>query len=329
MIEGKKASILLVLNILKEHSDANHYLTHQDIIDKIYALYGQELERKSVARSIAMLEDLGYDIVKGKRGGFALVERTFDPSEVRFLVDAIFSSKSIPGSRAQDLATKVSSELSKNDRRTYRYLTKSTEVSRTTNKEVFYNIELINEAIKKGKWVGFHYVDYDENGNEIFRYNDYVYHRSPCYLINNFGKYYLLAYGRHHDAVETYRVDYMKDVYMMEDRERVDPKNLKEFAPYHSITEYLNDHIYMFGGPSVHVTMALKGPYVIQYIYDWFGKNAKIHKKDDQLLAEVKCNEKAFFYWVMQYGEHIKVLSPQSMVDKVKKAAEAILKQYE
>ena len=328
MIENKKTSIILVLKVLEEYSDENHYLTQQNIIDKIETQYGLELERKSIASSLSLLEELGYDIVKGPKGGFALLSRTLESSEVTFLVDAIFSSKSISGKQAKELTKKVSSGLSKYDRKSYEYLNKSSEISRTSNAEVFYNIEIINEAIKRNKWVGFKYVDYDKDGKETLRFNGYVYHCSPCYLVNNFGRYYFLGYRYKYDSVSSYRIDYMKEVYIMEERERLDPKTLKEFEKYNSISDYINDHIYMFGGESIEVVMRLNEPYVVQYIYDWFGQNAKIYKQDDDLYARVKCNETAFFYWVMQYGEHLHVVSPQSMVDWIMRAADAIRNQY-
>ena len=328
MIENKKASILLVLKVLEEYSDENHYLTQKQIIEKIEELYGIELERKSIASSLTLLEELDYDIVKNPRGGFALLSRALEPSEVTFLVDAIFSSKSISGKQARDLTKKVSSGLSRYHRKTYEYLEKSTEISRTSNADVFYNIELINEAIQRGKWIGFKYVDYDADGKESLRFDGYTYHRSPCYLVNNYGRYYFMGYGYKHDSVNTYRVDYMKDVYIMEERERKDPKTLKEFKDYDSISDYINDHIYMFGGDTIDIVMKLKGPYVVQYIYDWFGKNAKIYKDGESLMAKVKCNEMAFFYWVMQYGEHIQVVSPETMIEQVKKAASDILDKY-
>ena len=62
---------------------------------------------------------------------------------------------------------------------------------------------------------------------------------------------------------------------------------------------------------------------------DWFGKNAKIYKKDDKLLADIKCNESALFYWYMQYSETITIISPQSLIDRVKNEAERILTKYE
>ena len=330
MIANKKVSIILVLKVLEEYSDENHFLTHQQIIDKIDELYDLQLERKSIANSLSLLEELEYDIVKNPKGGggVALYSRTFEKSEVTFLVDAIFSSKSISGTQAQKLTKKISSGLSRYDRKSYDYLDKSTEVSRTSNKDVFYNIDIINEAMKNGKWIGFKYIEFDDDGKERYRFHNYVYHRSPCYLINNFGRYYLLGYGYKHNDVAAYRVDYMKEIYIMDERQRIDPMTLDEFKNYKSLSEYLNDHIYMFGGKPVNFTIQLQGPHAIQYIDDWFGKNAEIYKDKDGLKAKIRCGELAFFYWAMQYGEHIHILSPKSMVDKVKNAAEQILEQY-
>ena len=328
MIENKKSSILLVLKVLEEYSDENHYLTHQQIIDKIYELYGIELERKSIANSLSLLEELDYDIVKGSQKGFALLSRNLESSEVTFLVDAIYSSKSISGKQAKELAKKVSAGLSKYDRKNYDILNKSTEVARTSNTEVFLNIEIINEAIKRNKWVSFQYMEYNDQGEEVPRFNGYFFKASPCYLINNFGRYYFLGYRTQHDSVNTYRLDYMKNVSIIEDQDRLDPSTLDEFKHYKSITDYVNEHIYMFGGETIEVKMKLNNPKVIQYIYDWFGQNAKIYKDGDDLMARVKCNRTAFFYWVMQYGEHLLIISPQDMIDWVKAAATEILKSY-
>ena len=51
-IEPKKMALLRILQILNEYSDYNHPLTHEEIIEKLYSLYGIELERKAVGRHI-------------------------------------------------------------------------------------------------------------------------------------------------------------------------------------------------------------------------------------------------------------------------------------
>lgn len=328
IIEGKKASILLVLKTLEEYSDEEHFLTHQQIIDLIYEHYDVELERKSIASSIQVLQDLDYEIEKGPKGGFALFSRTFDRSEVSFLVDAIFSSKSIPGNQAKELADKVSSCLSKHDRKSYDYLVKSEDISRTDNKEVFYNIEIISEAIRKNKWVGFRYREYNKDGIRTTKFHGYVYHCSPCYLVSNYGHYYLIAYRPKYDSISTYRIDFMQDVEIMNERDRLDPKEMKEFKKYKSISEYINEHIYLFGGEAVKVKMEVLKSSSLSAVYDWFGNNAKVHKDGESLIAEVKCDEQAFLYWALQYESEIRVLEPQSLIDKLKETAQRISEKY-
>ena len=328
-MENTKSNIMYVLRALEEFSDENHFLTQQQIIDGVNKLFGVLLERKTIGHTINVLRDLDFDIQDNQKGkGVALIERRFDKSEVKFLIDAIFSSKSIPGKKAKDLSEKVSSCLSRYDRRTYQYLNKSSDVSRTTNYDVFLNIEIINEAIQRHKYISFKYMDYDGDGNMTFKREGKEYSTSPCYLINNFGRYYYLGYRDKYDNVSTYRLDYMKDVRIDEEKEMIDVETLKEFKDYKNIGEYISEHIYLFGGEIVDALLLLKEPYVISYITDWFGKNAKIIKEDGVLKAKVRCNKKALFYWVMQYSEHITVESPTSLKEDIINAARGIIEKY-
>lgn len=218
MIQNKKSSILLILKVLEEYTDENHYLTQKEIVDKVNQLYGIEIERKSVGSSLMLLEELGYDINKGSKGGFALLTRSFDLTEASFLIDAIFSSRSIDGKKAKKIANEVSNCFSKYQRKDYSYIYKSSEINRTINNEVLYNISIIHEAMKTGKRVGFQYLAYDKNGKETTRRDGYEYIVSPYYLINNFGRYYLLCnYREKYRALQTFRVDYMINVKIKED----------------------------------------------------------------------------------------------------------------
>ena len=86
---NKKLSILYTLQILKDYSDENHLLSQNEIAKKIYRIYGMECERKSIGTNIDSLIDFGYDIIKTNAGSF-LASREFEPSEIRFLIDAVF-----------------------------------------------------------------------------------------------------------------------------------------------------------------------------------------------------------------------------------------------
>lgn len=327
MIENKKTSILLILKVLEEYTDENHYLTYQQIIDKIQLLYGIKLERKSIASSIEYLQELDYDIDKKERGGVCLLSRDLEKSEITFLIDAIFSSKSIPGKEAKTLADKISKNLSIYDRRNYDYLHKTSELNRTGNKEIFLNIELIQEAINRGKRISFQYLTYNEKGKKIPRMNGYEYTVSPYYLVNNFGHYYLLAnYRSKYAFIQTFRIDYMINLKIDETRDIKPLKGLDDSLKNFSLTKYLNEHVYLFGGDAVEVKIQIKDPGAIGYIYDNFG-NVKIQNENGVITTTLKSNESALVYWLLQYGEHFKVLEPLSFKEKLIEKAKKIIEE--
>ena len=329
MIENKKASILLILKVLEEYSDEDHFLTQQDIIDKVDELYGIELERKSVAFSISLLQELDYDINKSPRGGYALLSRDFDNSEIRFITDALFSSKCLNGKQAADLSKKLNSCLSKYQRKDYNFIYKSNEINRSENKEVFYTLELIEEAKRRGKRISFQYLTFDENGKPITKRDGFRYIVSPYYSVNSGGRYFLICnYREKYRAITWFRIDYMINP-KIEDEWPIKPLESLEGMENFDIATYLNDNIYLLDGDVIKATFRIDWPNAVQYIVDWFGKNARVYKKDDLLYADIKCNESALFYWYMQYSETFTIVSPQSLIDRAKTEAERILKKYE
>ena len=328
MIENKKASILLILKVLEEYSDEEHFLTQQDIIDKVDQLYGIELERKSVAFSISLLQELDYDINKSPRGGYALLSRNFDNSEIRFISDALFSSRCISGKQATELVNKLSSSLSKYQRKEYGLIYKSNEISRTDNKEVFYTLELIEEAKRRGKRISFQYQSIDEEGKPFLKMDGYRYIVSPYYSVNSNARYYLICnYREKYKAITWFRIDFMVNAKIEEDWPIKPINTLKDVKDF-NITKYLNDNIYLLDGEVINATIEIEKSEHVIFVKDYFGKNAKIYSKDNKLYADIKANESALLYWYMQYSETMKVISPQSLIDRVKTEAERIIKKY-
>lgn len=332
MIENKKASILLILKILEKYSDEDHFLTYQEIIDKVYEEYNIELERKSVAYSISLLEELNYDIARKAKGGVALFSRNFDDTEASYLIDAIFSSRTINAKTAKSLIDKISNEFSVYKKRDYSHLYKTFEVHRTSNKEVMYTVSIILDAIRDKKRIKFQVLDYDKNGNQITRYNGFYYKVSPYYLINNFGRYYLLCnYRADYKTLNTFRIDYLVNIEILENDkyftslEKLDGDRYKNF----SITEYINNHIYFLGGEIIEAEVLLNSEKSVLYVKDWFNESAKIINKDDKIYAYIKGNEMAIYYWCLQYLENIKVIGPLSLKNKILKTLKDSLEIYE
>ena len=323
----KKMAMFYILNILKEYSDRNHLLKQKDIIDKLHNIYMIDIERKTIASTLELLSELGYDIYKDSKG-YCLDEREFDETEIKFLIDAIYSSKIISGEQAKELSKKIYSTLSKYEQKDYSYINKSTEIARTTNKDFFYNIDIITEAIKTKKKITFKYLIYNNKGKLVERRDGYTYKVSPYFLVNNFGKYYLICNLNHHEDHSNFRLDYISNIELT--NENIDSiSNVTTLGKNFNITKHINDHVYMFGGNIITAKILIKKDYAITYIYDWFGSNATLKSEDDKLYAYIKTDDRAFLYWSLQYCEEFKVIEPEYLKNKVIEHAKEILNDYE
>lgn len=323
---NKKLSILYILEILKEYSDENHLLTQADIIYKMETLYGMECERKSIGSNIDSLMDFGYDIVKTSNGCY-LASREFESSEIQFLVDAVFSSSSINSRYSKELTSKLSKCLSKYERKQYDYIYKADDLNKSDSKQLFYTIEILNEAIKKGKQVEFNYNRFyiDEEKREKKKKKTYVI--NPYFLINNQGKYYLVCNYDYYDEIANYKVEKIENIKIL-DSDVKPIERLKDCEKGIDIAKYANENIYMFSNATVRAKIMIEDEYTVNYVADWFGKNVKFYKENDKIYADVKANEQALIYWCLQYGESIELVEPIGVRKKIKQIVVKMMNKY-
>lgn len=320
---NKKLSILYILEILKDYSDENHFLSQAEILKKLNIIYGMECERKSVGANIDNLIDFGYDIIKNKKGCY-LASREFEPSEIQFLIDAVFSSKSIDSRHSKELASKISSILSSYQRKQYNYVYKSNEINRTDNKELFYNIDIINEAIEKRKQISFDYSRfyYKDTGKKK---KPYIV--NPYFLINTQGKYFLVCNYDYFDEIGNYKVDRIRNIKIL-DNDAKPITDVKGFENGIDIVKYANENIYMFATKTIQAKVRIYDNWSTAYVEEWFGKNAKFYEKDDIIYADIKANESSLIYWCLQYGESIELIEPVETRNRIKDIVQEMNKRY-
>ena len=320
---NKKLSILYTLQVLRDYSDENHLLSQNDIVIKINNIYGMTCERKSIATNIDSLIDFGYDIVKTNAGSY-LASREFEPSEIRFLVDAVFSSKSINSKHARELSKKLSEFLSVYQRKQYKYVYKSDELNRTDNKELFFNIDIINEAIEKNKQIEFDYIKRTYKGDKVKKY---PYKVNPYCLINNQGKYFLVCNYDYFDNIGNYKLEKIHNIKIL-DTPIKPATQVKGFENGLDIAKYANENIYMFSTNSIKATVKIYSESATAYVEEWFGKNANLYEKENSIFADITANETSLIYWCLQYGENIELLSPKDTREKIKEIVKQINKRY-
>ena len=330
--QSKRFTRFRVFEILSDYTNIDKHLKHTEIQEKLSSIYDIHVERKNIRECIDDINYLGqpYGIyVSSEKGdGAFLLSRMFEKSEIGFLIDAIFSSRSIAQKQAQELTDKLQKFLNKDDRKSFCYVSKSGEITRTDNKLVFYNLDIILDAIEKGKKIKFKYNRFylDEQKNEKMKNRSMI--ASPYYLVNNQGRYYLVCNNNYFNDIANYRIERMFDIEILD--EDIRPiKSLEGCEKGFDIAKYANDNIYMFSTKSINAKIRIDGDYAVSFVQDWFGDNAKIYQDtDNKIYAEIHGSEQALVYWCLQYGEAIELLQPVSTREKIKEIVENMAKKY-
>ena len=187
----EKANAICLLEVLKEYSDAEHILPMREIIAKMQSLYGIKIDRRTVYGAVALLIELGYDIslYEDNGVGYYLRSRELEQSEVLLLTDAVYAFPFIPPRQTEQLVQKLQKQLSVHQRKKYRYLTVARQGHKTGNRQVFWNIEQLDEAITRKKKVTLDYLHY---GYDKRQHPTATYTLSPYEMVYTNEHYYLI-----------------------------------------------------------------------------------------------------------------------------------------
>ncbi|WP_029674837.1 helix-turn-helix transcriptional regulator [Butyrivibrio sp. VCB2006] len=324
--ETKKMLNLLILDVLRRYSDAEHPLTQQAIIRILRSDYGVEkIDRRSVKANVLSLVDMGYEISMEEGNGYYLISREFEDAELRLLIDSVLFSKTISDAYAKRLIEKLKSFGNIYFDMRVSHVKPTPTMNRTDNKQVLYNVSAIDEAIDNKKKISFHYCKYglDFKMHDLGR--NYVV--NPYQMVASAGHYYLLGNFDKYDDIAYYRIDKMTNVMILD--EKVKPqKDVNGLEGQLNLSKHMAEHIYMFCGETLNVTLKTT-PNMMDVLVDWFGKDFKILKStEDDLEIMVRSNENAIFCWALQYGPYVEVLSPPSLREELAKEIKKMSQKY-
>ena len=320
----KKMLNMLILDILKEYSDSEHRLLQQDIINLLATNYGMDCERRAVKNNIVSLQEMGYDIVSDK--GYYLRTRDFSDAELRLLIDGVFTSGAITDKEAHQLVSKLEKFSNKYFKAHVSHVHTTSSGKNAENRSVMDSIATIDIAISKGKKISFSYLQYGIDF-KLHPKRDIRYVVSPYQMINNKGKYYLIGNYDEYDDVSHYRLDRITDVKILNEN-RKPMKSIKGLEKGFDISKYISEHVYMYSGDSERIRLRTN-EYMIGTLVDGFGKKVRIELDEgSDIIVSLTCNPNAFFFWAMQYGQSIEVLAPDSMRERIKKAALEVYKKH-
>ncbi len=304
--ENQKCKILVIRDLLLE-TDEQHPMTVQDFIGKLRER-GIEAERKSVADDLLTLTDYGLDIeavAVGKRKGYYLASRTFEPAELKMLVDSVQAAKFLSLKKTARLIKKLATLSSRNEAALLRRQLYLSDRGKTDNESIFYNIDAIHGAIAEDREITFVYWQYDLNKKRVPRKSGARYCVSPFALVWDDEFYYLIAYDAEDARIKHYRVDKMNRI-TIGSGER---KGKDAFAAL-DMSAYTSRNFSMFAGEEADVTLDCDES-VIGVIVDRFGTDVSVHPHGGGFTAFVRVAvSEQFFGWVAALGGAVRIVSP-------------------
>ena len=318
-----KAKLLYLAKILIEETDENHPLSTTEIQKKLENC-GFPVERKALYDDLQVLEDFGLDVqkIKSRTNLYFVGSNNFELPELKLLVDSVQSSKFITEKKSEELIAKLEKLTSRyNASLLQRQVFVSGRV-KTSNEQIYYNIDAIHEAISKNRKISFKYFEWTADKKQEFKRNGESYVQSPVGLSLVDNNYYLIAYSEKYDKIIHFRVDKMSGISVMDEMAEKPEKNF-------DVAEYTNKTFNMFGGKDERIEILVHNS-LIGVIIDRFGKEVSTIKADDEhFIAVLSVNASPqFFGWLLSFGDRMKVLAPQRVVDEVRNLTKTIYDMY-
>lgn len=321
----QKSKLLYLAKIFNERTDEEHGLTVNELIDALEK-HGIAAERKSIYDDIKALQDFGMDIEmrKDKNFRYHLLSREFELPELKLLVDSVQASKFITHKKSMELIRKLESLTSRYQAQN---LSRQVYVSnrvKTMNESIYYNVDLIHEAISSNSQIQYQYFDWNVNKEKELRHGGKTYVVSPFALCTDNENYYLIAYDSSAGIIKHYRVDKMISITVLDER-REGTKNFEDF----DLALYTKRVFSMYHGDDTVVTLRCKNE-MSGVIIDRFGKDETFFKRDDGYFdVNVKVSvSHVFLSWLMIFSGDIEVVSPTSLREEMADFAAKALEKY-
>lgn len=315
--DKQKLKLMYLIKLFEERTDVSHGLSMTDIIEAL-SEEGITAERKSIYADISALNEFGFDIVKdneGKACVYKLVERDFEIAELKLLVDAVQSSKFITESKSNKLIKKIEGLASNNEAKSLHRQVYVANRIKTTNESVYYNVDDIQKAISENHKVSFQYFQWNPNKEKELRHNGMRYEISPWALTWDDENYYMVGYDSKERKIKHYRVDKMLKIEIMADSKREGKALFKDM----DMAVYSKKIFGMFGGVEETVVLECKNG-ISGVIIDRFGTEVDIIKRaTDSFTVRVNVQiSPQFLGWVFSLGENIKIVSPDSVIKRMR-----------
>lgn len=307
-----KARLLVLTKMFYEMTDENHPMDTFEIIDYLTE-HGVPANTKTLRSDIKLLKDQDLDIVTvtGRPNKYFLGVRLFEIPEIKLLLDAVASSRFITKSKSKELSRKLTSLTSRHQRTQLTRHMYTTGRVKPGNENIFYYMDLINDAIEFKKKISFRIIEFDGRKKKVLRHDGEVYVMSPYAMYWSDDYYYVVGWSDKRNTLAAYRIDRIEEPQILDEKAVRKPKGFR-------VADYSHKVFEMFGGDELIVKLEVRND-LMKYVIDRFGmKFATETATDDTTYCFVDvCLSPTFYGWVFGFKGGIKILEPSDAVDEM------------
>ena len=323
-LEPKKLALLRIWQILQKHSDYDHPLTQDDIALHLDQDYGIVIERKAISRNISLLKEAGVEI-QSRRAGSYLETREFEDSELKLLIDSVLCSQHINPRQSSDLIEKLCKLSNKYFRSYVKNIHTVKDWNKTENSALFYNIEMVDQAIEKGEQLQY---DYNKYGLDKKLHKSSFQRVTPYQLILHNQRYYLMAYSGYWGNMVFHRLDRISNIRLYD--KPAHP--IREVPGYEGGIDYKkisSTMPYMYTDEPERIEFTAE-PDIVDQVIDWFGKDITVRKTDDEnkVIISLWASPNAMEHWAMQYLNFVEVTAPAHLRNRIRENLKNNLVKY-
>ena len=314
---------LYLIQILKERTDEDHYLTTSQLCSILKNEYGMETHRTTIKSDIEMLQQAGIGIqaVRSSQNQYNYIERDFDIAELKLLIDAIMSAKFMTKTKSDQLVAKLTSLAGVNKARELKRNLTVDGRYKLENEQILMTIDAINDAINQRRKIKFQKIEYNVKKEQVLHHGGETYTFSPYSLAWDGDFYYVVGFSDKYQSIGSHRVD---RIYLR-------PEILDEAAvpaPLgFDVNKYINTTFRMYNAPRREVELVCDNG-VMDAIIDRFGPDVETYACDQQnfrVIAEIAVG-KIFFNWIFGFDGKVRIKAPEDVKQQYK---EQILKAME
>lgn len=330
MSEPKKLALFRMAEILHDNTDEKHPMTQAEMIEILKNRYGIELDRKAIGRNFSRLKELGMEISSSRKGSWLnRVESNFtgydfDDSELHVLIDGVINSRYISKRHSKDLIDKLSKLSNKYFKSGHKYVHSLLDTIKTDNQSLFFNVELIDEAIRTGKKIQY---DFNKYGIDKKLYKTATHIVSPCCLLVHNQRYYLVLIHDKWQDISFHRVDHLTNMQILKDK----AQSITTIKGYERGLDYkaIVSRPYLFNDAPVSIEMIIER-WLVDDVVDWFGDDVRMSElPDGKVRVVLRTSPMGMKFWALQYMESAEIVSPKELRESIIDAISGAKEKYD